>query len=511
MAMRTTGWLQWALSAGLVAVLVWPALYNGQPIFFPDTTAYIRGADAGMQAAFGRRTAWSLSGEDAIVKPLASPAPSAGTAAAPALPATGPVASPPPSLSSIKDKTILSGRSPYYGALLYLGDLTGGFWLSIAVQALAMVAALWFTLWILGLGTRPAVLAAVGGAALLSPLPFFVSFLMPDVFASIGILMAASLLAVYGPLTWPAYLAAFVLLSAAVVVHDTHVLIVGALLALAGGSNLIARRWLNWRGMVVIGLAIATALVAQAMFSTVVRRVVGAPPLRPPFLMARMIEDGPGYRYLRTTCPANGLVACQFLERLPHPAYVFLWERGPDGVFANAQPEQRRQLSAEEMRFVLAVLAYDPWGELLASLKSVGTLLTTLRLDEFQYHPEYKEGFAVKIPPEHFQRMQGTAAYRGTMPVRAFATLSLVALLIGATTLAAVLAWGRTRTSLEPAVARLTAWIVAGTLVNAAICGVLSGVYPRLGVRTVWLIPFAAVLVVIALLMPPKRSAPGPR
>ena len=69
MAIRTTVWLQWALSAGLLAVLVWPALYNGQPIFFPDTTAYIRGADAGMQAAFGRRTAWSLSGEDAIVKP----------------------------------------------------------------------------------------------------------------------------------------------------------------------------------------------------------------------------------------------------------------------------------------------------------------------------------------------------------------------------------------------------------------------------------------------------------
>ena len=172
---------------------------------------------------------------------------------------------------------------------------------------------------------------------------------------------------------------------------------------------------------------------------------------------------------------------CQFLDRLPHPAYVFLWERGPDGVFANAPPEQRRQLSAEELRFVLAVLAHDPWGELLVSLRSVGTLLTTLRLDEFQYYPEYKENFAVKVPPEHFQRMQGTAAYRGTMPIRVFAALSLATLLIGAAAIAVALAWRRTRTALDPAVVRLTAWIVAGTLANAAICGVRVG-----GVSAAW-------------------------
>jgi hypothetical protein len=358
----------------------------------------------------------------------------------------------------------------------------------------------------LGLGTRPAVLAAIGGVALLTPLPFFVSFLMPDVFAGIGILTAAALLAACGPLTWPVCLTGFALLSVSVIVHDTHALVVGAVLALAAACNLIARRWPNWQGMAVIGLAIVMAFLAQAMFSTVVRRVVGAPPLRPPFLMARMIEDGPGYRYLRTTCPANGLTVCQFLDRLPHPAYVFLWERGPDGVFANAPPEQRRQLSAEELRFVLSVLAHDPWGELLVSLRSVGTLLTTLRLDEFQYYPEYKETFAVKVPPEHFQRMQATAAYRGTMPIRVFAALSLATLLIGASAIAVALAWRRTRTALDPAVVRLTAWIVAGTLVNAAICGVVSGAYPRLGVRTAWLIPFAALLIALALLTPPKRS-----
>jgi hypothetical protein len=87
-----------------------------------------------------------------------------------------------------------------------------------------------------------------------------------------------------------------------------------------------------------------------------------------------------------------------------------------------------------------------------------------------------------------------------------FAALSLATLLIGAAAIAVALAWRRTGTALDAAVVRLTAWIVAGTLVNAAICGVVSGAYPRLGVRTAWLIPFAALLIALALLTPPKRS-----
>ena len=74
----------------LVGAFVWPALFNGQPFFFPDTTAYIRGADAGIQSTFKHKSAWSV-------------APEAGK-----------------SVSSIADKTVLTGRSPYYGALLYL-------------------------------------------------------------------------------------------------------------------------------------------------------------------------------------------------------------------------------------------------------------------------------------------------------------------------------------------------------------------------------------------------------
>ena len=32
----------------LLGIMIWPAFYNNQPFFFPDTTAYIRAADLGV-------------------------------------------------------------------------------------------------------------------------------------------------------------------------------------------------------------------------------------------------------------------------------------------------------------------------------------------------------------------------------------------------------------------------------------------------------------------------------
>jgi hypothetical protein len=40
-------------------LLLWPAIYNGQPLFSNDTTAYIRGFDAGVVWLSGRTSAWT--------------------------------------------------------------------------------------------------------------------------------------------------------------------------------------------------------------------------------------------------------------------------------------------------------------------------------------------------------------------------------------------------------------------------------------------------------------------
>ena len=264
-------------AAGLVVLIgafVWPALFNGQPFFFPDTTAYIRGADAGIQSAFNHKSSWSL-------------VPEAGR-----------------SVSSIADKTVLTGRSPYYGALLYIGDLAGGFWLTVVLQALDVASAIGLALRATRMPLWPPMFVILACIAAATTAPFFVSLLMPDVFAGVAILTASVLLSVRQRLARRDYILAFVLLLAASVFHDSHVLILFALLAMAAVYNLFIRSWRNWVGLTIVALALVIATLAQSILSMTVQHVVGAPPLRPPFLMARTIEDGPGYRYILATCPA---------------------------------------------------------------------------------------------------------------------------------------------------------------------------------------------------------------
>lgn len=477
MTTSATRLLAIAASLFLLAALAWPALYNGQPIFFSDTTAYIRGADAGIQAALHRRSPWSLSGEDAITKT---------STAAPAVPARK-------SVSSIKDKTILTGRSPFYGGLLYLGELTGGFWLSILLQSLAVLVTLALVLRAAKVSLWPYLLLISVPIVVTTTAPFFVSFLMPDVFAGVAILAASVMLAVRRRLNGLDYLAAFSLLCASAIFHDSHAII---LLLMMGGAiayNLFRRSWTNWRGLTIVALVLVCALAAQVLFNLAVQRVIGAPPLRPPFLMARVIEDGPGHRYLVATCPASGFAVCAFVDRLPIRADAFLWDSGNGGVFADASPEVRRQLSSEQMRFVFAVIASAPWRQLSASLRNWAEQLAMVGLSEFQYSEADKISFATKIPAEHFDRMQRSAAYRGTMPVNCFDALVRAAFLIGALVVFALFPL-RLQSLVRSQVAALLVWALVGVLANAAVCGILSGPHERYSARVSWLIPFAALL-----------------
>ena len=458
----------WASTAAflvLVIAFIWPALYNGQPFFFPDTTTYIRGADAGIQAATGHKSAWS-------VPPDA-----------------------PKSVSSMDDKTVLTGRSPYYGALLYLGDLTGGFWLTVIVQACAVLGAI-------GLALRAArvpmwphgrVICACVAAA--TTAPFFASLLMPDAFAGVAILAAAVLLSARQRLPSRDYLVSLILLVAATAFHDSHVLILVALLAAAALYAAVTRSWANWIGLSIILLAVVIGILAQSLFSAAVRHVVGAAPLRPPFLMARTIEDGPGYRYVRATCPSNGFKVCAFADRLPLMADDFLWKSGRDGVFASASPEERRELSNEQMRFTLAVIRFDPWGQLAASLKNAALQLTELGLTEFQYTDAEKESFAGKIPGTHLSTLRTSAASRGTMPLRYFEAWIMGCVVIAGFVLAAALRRRIPRSPPDPPVIPIIIWTVIGLLVNGAVCGILSGPHDRYSARVAWLLPFAALLI----------------
>src|SRR5690242_2336735 len=101
----------------------WVALVNGQPLFMSDSTAYVRGPDFAVVYFLGDKFATALTQKRTLegLRPTTN-----DQATKPAAQETR--------LNSPFDKAILSGRSIYYGALLYLGHLTSYFWLSVFLQ-----------------------------------------------------------------------------------------------------------------------------------------------------------------------------------------------------------------------------------------------------------------------------------------------------------------------------------------------------------------------------------------
>lgn len=489
MKVRAIWWLLLALS------LCWPAVYNRQPFFFSDTTAYIRGADAAIQKATGSTTPWTLSVASSAANSLTSEsAPPVGTPAA-------------RSVSSVEDKTVLSGRSIYYGALLYLGELTGGFWATIAIQALMLTWSVSLAMSAYGIRDLRRATIAMGVIAFLTPAGFFASYLMPDLFAGLTVL-ACSMMIVLPGQTNRRRASWFFILVASLCFHASHVLLAVGMLGLGILFQCFRHVPQRWFDLTLVAAALVIAVAAEWLFGMAVTHFVGAPPIRPPFLMARVIDDGPGYRYLQSTCPDNGFKVCEFLPRLPAQSDQFLWDLDPaHGVFAASDGDTRRALSAEQLRFVLAVVESDPAGQAAASAVNVFKQLSLMSLPEFVYDAQQREGFERKIPAEHLSPMRETRAWQESIPWSAFGWVGWISLFIGL----GFVAWslGAGMRSIDSRLVALVAFVLLGVLMNAVVCGVLSTPHDRYQARLAWLVPFCALLLAFSWRTGGNARVPG--
>jgi hypothetical protein len=475
--------LRAAMIVLVMSAVAWPALFNGQPFYFSDTGAYVRGADAGIERATGISSAWSRS---SLRRPSASEgAPSPGQG--------GPFHE---SLSSIEDRAVLSGRSVYYGALLYLGYVGGEFWLVVTIQTLLLVLACLGTLRACQVPEWPYA-GVVVALTSVTPAAFFVSFAMPDIFAALAILACAVLISIGRNLPWRDRIFWFLLLTFALLTHSAFVLVVASMLLIATVVRFALRRDSERVGPVLVMSAVAIALLGEVGFTTAVTRILGAPPLRPPFLMARTIEDGPGFNYLLETCPQSGFVVCRFKDRLPLAADEVLWSRDPKrGVFAVVDPDTRRLLSQEQVRFFMAVLRFDLLGQARASIRNSFRQATLLGIPEFSYPEKRKREFEAKLPPQNAARMRSTAAYQGQMPIRTFSMLSYVLGIAGTIYLAYVSLSTQRNAAARRLASMGVAWlIVLGVTLNAIVAGSLSTPHHRYQARVIWLIPIIALIV----------------
>ena len=458
-----------ATVAGLMVaatLLLWPALYNHQPFFFPDTTAYVRGADAAVVKLTGMQSVWTQkTGSDA------------GDGVVP-------------------DKAVLAGRSIYYGALVYLGDRGGGEWLAIIIQAGVLVLALLGTLKAFDIARFPYLLVLVAALAAFTLLPLYVSFLMPDVFTGLTNLACGMLLTCDFGKSQEHTIAWFALLALSLTFHTTHALLAFLMFGVGLVLYFCRRSLVVPRGLAAIGAALGVAYLCGTAFTLAVTKLAGEPPLTPPFLMARLIDDGPGYDYLRDTCPESGFLACRFVARLPLLSDDFLWSKDfATGVFGVSDPAVRRGLSREQFRFAWAVLRHEPFRQTVVSLRNAAEQVFLLKATEFGYTPEERATFVHKLPEAYLVVMRTTPAYTDRVPLVSLAAVSYLSSAIGVGFLVSFWVSGRLwRIRRPPQLAQLVRWVVFGVMANAAVCGVMSGPHDRYQARVAWLIPAIALI-----------------
>ena len=428
------------------------------------------------------------------------------------------------------DIAIMGARSPYYGFLLYVSDKLSGPWLLAAVQAAAAAWIIYLT-WRVAAPQAPdwSYFALSMGLAAGSTLPLFATFMMPDVFAGLSGLGLVLLTAYGDRLGWASKAGVFLLLAASFSFHTSHSLTVMAALVPVAGilwALRAPRRTLATGVILLLGAALASIVAGKAYVHAFELRT-GHGLGRPPFLMARLLADGPGREYLSHICtgPDTPFILCRFKGAALNRSDDILWEDKPGlGVFNAVKPPEQLIMEQQEGAFVRGVIAYDPWGVTAAALRNWGRQLVKISSHDPLRDPrqflanEYWQTTRLVdlIPNPRACKPIGPGCrpFLRPTPMKWWhVTVILLSMLYGAwrlsrpDVLAALMDRKRLWSHEASRVTAASAILILVVVINAGVCGVLSGAFSRYQARIVWLIPMAAGLIACALGPVPELTA----
>lgn len=415
------------------------------------------------------------------------------------------------------DPTIMGARSVAYGlpmwAILRLGNL----WALAVVQAAIGAWMVWLAWRCFAPGAPEwTAYATETATAVLSSLPFFAGFAMPDVFCGYMVLGEALLILAWGGLRPVERACVAALVSYGAMVHGSNIIlgVTTAAMAIPIAMGLRPGR----RVVIASGASVAIALgsgIAGAMATNAVEGLVAhAPAGRPPFLAMRLIADGPGRAFLIDTCGRTAsFTLCRFKDRR-ETENEMIWDFDPGvGVFRPADYKTRMAMEREEPRFVLAVLAHDPGAVAKSTLANWGTQLNLAWVREPLDTPIYyltDKYFSNTELPRLIQQIgacgpDGLACKPLLRPHRS-AVFHKIMLFFSLLIVACAL-WRQRVPS--PIQWKAAAILFGGAVVaNALICGALSGPFARYEARLIWIVPMIACVGLSSYMRRARTAAP---
>jgi hypothetical protein len=439
-------------------LMSWPAIYNGYPLLYPDSMTYIGDGPPVARALF------------------------------------------------------LHQFSEYYGmrSFIYsLGILPWHWnvnpWPIVAFQALIAAYVLWLVVRSV-VPRRPArhYLVLVIVLSLFTSLSWYVSVILPDILGPI--LYLCIYLLVFAPesLTRADHGAVFLIACWGVASHATHLMVSVGIFLLLALLLVLRRQFMQRRWLAVGEVAIVIVLAAGAQLA-LHAYLYGEPSLngdRPPFLMARVIADGPGRWYLEQHCSEVKLAICDYVQKLPDDPDNFLW--GEDGIWQNIDDETQARFQREEIPFVLATLRAYPRQQLSKSAAAFWKQLGTFGLFDLDGSDWVLDSFGGVLPGERTHYLQSRQK-RDAMPLEFFTSVQNWTILVSVVVIGAFTP--RLWRHGSPRFVGLSTLIVFTVITNAMVTGTLSMVEDRFQSRIIWLLAFLAGLLLLDWL--DRRRASG--
>ncbi len=432
-------------------LLSWPALYNGFPLLYPDSMSYLEDGGRVARAVF------------------------------------------------------LQHLSPYYGmrsffyslGILPFHQYTTA-WPVIALQCALVAFVLWLTVRTL-LPQRP-IASYLSVMALLSAftsVSWYASLILPDILGSLAYLCLALLVFARDALNRAERFALAAIAWWGITAHASHFVLATGLCLLLCAVLLVERR--PWRQVLSltgeVGLIVLLAAVAQMALYGFLYHKVTLNGERPPFLMARVIGDGPGRWYLEKNCAHLNWIVCRSVGNLPENSDVFLWSEG--SVWQSCTDRECDELVREEMPLVLGTVRAYPKEQLERSMSNAWDQLSQFGvrdLDAVDWLPA-EMGRAI---PSQKQSYEASRQSRNGLSLKFFSDMQFWAVMVSLAMIAgcAMLLRGRMPRRLVELAVPMMGMVVA----NAVVTGVMSMPDDRYEARVIWMIPLIAVLCVLTCL-----------
>lgn len=433
---------------GVAVLLCWPMLIVEPPIAFFDTDAY---HNRGFQI-------FAFIGE---MLPFAGDAATNGAAGGAA---------------AIPEGGARSLRSIPYSVFAYATQSTPlGYFGTAVTQTVLVLLMLGGAIGRLPLllpqGAVPLFLACV----FLTSLPWFASFIMPDMFAAAIILYAVVLVSQFDELSWTQRIVLALIAAAAIMCHYGHIL-----LAVGAFGSALGLRLLQWRlGASVLAFGIAPlvlAVLANTLFSMVAFQSTSVAPKRLPILLARSMEDGPARWHLQEHCKTYNYAICEILGEIPETVSGLLFE---DSGLRKATAEQMDKVRQEEPVILLRALQEYPVEQVGSMLYNSFDQFVSFGLEDFgQVRLERLDNGRVQF---EFTRDLDRTVFVAFNVIHV-SVLVLTLLVIG-------VMFYRRQFRPEDKAFSVYLVILATLLANAVIYGGLSEPADRYQTRLVWVVP----------------------